>query len=360
MITFWTTRDNYGGVLQCFALQQILKNRGHDPFIIRYLPDSVYVKIKYFIKKLLGKQTANKKLKSTDERKFNEFKDKYINSTDKIYYNFKSLRDSPPEADAYICGSDQIWNYKAGDSFGYPWFLKFAPIGSKKIAFAASFGSVTPSKKFLHYITPLLSDFDYIGVRETVGKEICAKVGRADAEVICDPTLLMNKEDYLSLVPEHIQETVQPYVYNYFVGWDTDIPYQKIKEYSEERDLKLRFVASQGMGTLFQDKEAPTIPQWLYALSKAEVVFTNSFHGTIFAVLMKRPFVVFELSGSFSRMNSRINTLLSMLGLENRVYRETGPDFNSLANEKIDWLEVTKKLKACRMDAEDFLTKCGL
>lgn len=359
-MTFWTTNDNYGGVLQSFALQQVLKSRGHDPFIIRYLPDSLYVKIKYYIKKLLGKQTVNKHPESLDKRKFNEFKDRYINSTDTVYHSFKTLRDSPPEAATYICGSDQVWNYKACDSFGYPWFLKFAPEGSKKIAFAASFGAVLPNKRFLQYIAPLLSDFDHIGVREIVGQEICAKVGRSDAEVVCDPTLLMDKEDYLSLLPAHPEEAVQPYSYNYLVGWDASIPYQKIKKYSDDRGLKLRFVASQGMGGVFQDKEAPTIPQWLDAFSKADFVFTNSFHGTIFAILMERPFVVFELSRSFSRMNSRINTLLSMLGLEHRVYRPAGPDFNLLADNPIDWFKVKEKIKGCRRDAEEFLTKCGL
>jgi hypothetical protein len=362
IITF-KSGDNYGCTLQCFALLSFLKQNGHEPFLIEYQPNSFLLSLKRLGRIILGrtKPRSSKDKKSIKIRAFNRFYNDYIPSTKKIYKSYFELISSLPLADAYICGSDQIWNWRTYDSTGYPWFLKFAPKNTLKISYAASFGPATADPKFIEYIQPLLADFDFVSVRETEGQEICKIAGRKDTTLVCDPTLLLGKEDYCKLLNLNSIESpkTDSYGFCYMIGWKTDFPKDELVHFLEKKDLKLRFVASQGMEEIFPS-EYPTIPEWLNAYLNAELIITNSFHGTVFAILMQKPFITYGLAGHSAKMNSRVITLLRTLGLESRLTDGKTPSVDDVFSKKIDWSVVNEKIEILRGQSIQFLKNCGL
>ena len=130
IITYWDSNDNYGQILQCYALQKYLKDQMQSAFLIRYQPAA---KGKNVLKKMaesfslstwrkraervlnreeFARERELHKINSEANklRQFDDFRNEYIDSTEVVYRSLVELRDNPPKADIYVCGSDQIWN----------------------------------------------------------------------------------------------------------------------------------------------------------------------------------------------------------------------------------------------------------
>ena len=171
ILTFWNTPDNYGQMLQCYALQTFLRSQGHDTFLVRtgneWHPVSGFVsqlkdKIRsasrlrqyplYFAGKVVSNLAyllAHGKLKQyTVERDFDCFRKEYLHCSEKIY-SLEELKQNPPQADCFIVGSDQIWNTRDGI-----YFLSWADDIVRKIAYAASFGGLKGNQEFYDLIRP--------------------------------------------------------------------------------------------------------------------------------------------------------------------------------------------------------------
>jgi hypothetical protein len=328
IITFWQTKDNYGQILQCYALQQFLQKLGHEPILIRYMPSirkknfiwfiSLPIKILQIIVSPRNFLLSRKfrKLSKIREitnrihpRGFEEFKNKYIISTPQIFTNFDLYKDSPIY-DAYICGSDQIWG---GDPI---FFLDFVSNTKKRISYAASFNKINFSKRKVAEMKYWLSKFDLITVREKSGIELCKLMGRNDAVHVLDPTLLLNKKEYIKI--SATQNNSQKYIFLYLLGNDSDINLNIIYQYAENNGLLVKYIASQGRNDTYE-KIYPTIEEWLSLLDKASFVITNSYHALTFSIIFNKQFLIIPLCGLFSVMNTRIISLLSMLQLECRV-----------------------------------------
>jgi polysaccharide pyruvyl transferase WcaK-like protein len=230
-MTFWWSNDNYGQILQCYALQKYLRNMGHDAYLIKYNPANDFVKTPLWIKfvkainlarlvkylsYMLKKKLIYTKIENANkQRDFDGFRRKYIKQYEKEYFSYDELVSDPPEADIYIAGSDQIWNpnllsYKNTKNQTKAYFLDFVVPGKKRIAHAASFGKETLPDEFIQEITPLLHKFDYISVREKSGLDLCQQCGIDTAEWVPDPVVLLNVNDYRALYsgepmpkPEH-------------------------------------------------------------------------------------------------------------------------------------------------------------
>lgn len=327
ILTFCNSRDNYGQILQCFALQELLRNAGHNPFLIRYNEDrksaatdkgqkSVLRYLKHFrtyynLFWQQRKEEAYYQEESKHDRMFQKFIEEHITTSPNIY-NRQSISDCPPEADAYICGSDQIW----GGDLAY--YLNFVPTGRKKIAYAPSFGGVSDfTTAYQEQVKTCLQDFSFIGMREQSGVKTCQDIGISDAIKVCDPTLLLTKEDYCRLLPsERISE--KPYVLLYLLGAPTNINVKDVYKMAEQRGLEVKYIASQGQYDSFP-KIYPSITEWLRLIRDAELVITNSFHGTVFSLINTTPFITVPLIHSYKRMNTRITDFLTDIGLTNRI-----------------------------------------
>lgn len=325
IITFWDSDDNYGQQLQCFALQQYLREQGHEPFLIRYRPTpppasrikltKLFTYIAHFRQYFnfyLDKKRTQKyeNQNGVGQRDFEKFRRENLLMTQAVY-DSQMLMENPPEADAYICGSDQIWG---GDLMYY---MPFVPQSKLKISFAPSFGGTNPFATVnAKEIKRLLNEYKFISVREKSGAELLHKQGFVNAVQVPDPTLLPSIDVYDSIA----QETIPgKRAFIYLLGNRLCCGVEDIIEYINKKGMECTYVASQGQIDRFP-KQHLSIGEWINSIKKAELVITNSFHCVVFSLLYHRPFIFIPLAGSFARMNDRLYDILGKCGLENRIY----------------------------------------
>lgn len=208
VVTFWQSKDNYGQHLQSFALQTYLKKMGHEPFLIRYKENpqqsahfqlknicKYVTKMPTYIKFILNQRKEKQNAVVWQQQGGQEQRNLHGFLADNVMLTSimteQELLANPPQADAYICGSDQIW---AGPA---PYYLSFAPDDAKKIAYAPSLGGLTHFKsEYEAMMIRLMKRLDFIGMREQSGVEVCHRLGFKEAVKVVDPTLLLRKEDY--------------------------------------------------------------------------------------------------------------------------------------------------------------------
>lgn len=367
ILTFWKTEDNYGQLLQCYATQAYLHSLGHETFLVKaitgreYNPTfkgQLFSKLRtlyrlspypfYLAKRATASllyTLAHGKLKpDITNRGFEDFRKIYLNCTPKEY-TLEELTMTPPSADAFIVGSDQIWNTTTG-----LYFLSWVKEDILKVSMAASFGSRDYSDDFGSLITPWLQRFDLITVRENSGLEICSKCGIENSHLVPDPTLLLRADDYLKIASK--SRITQPYLFIYFLGTRTKINWKEIHAFAKSRNLKIVYVGSQGQEDKFH-KEEPTVNEWLSLMTNADYVITNSFHGTVFAIQFRKQFMVLPVTGVAERMNGRLTTLLNPLGLSDHIYS------NNLKNitMPIDYDDIFSTLDKGTDNAKNIFSK---
>lgn len=325
-VTFWWSEDNYGQLLQCYALLQFLKNEGHEAFLIRYRPCTSFSLLawgKRIIINLISKKrrAAFKKWKKIGEiveqdiklhpRHFEQFRRKYVPSTERVY-SYSDLKKDAPCADAYICGSDQIWSYPSP-----VYFLQFGGKSVKRVAYAPSLGGEVPDIRNLRRMKKYLKGFDFVSSREKSGAKVLNSLG-VEASVLPDPTLLLSSDTYAGISAPFDEK--EPYLLLYLLGNEISVDVSAIYDFAKEKNLKVRYVASQGRIDSFP-KEYPSIPEWLSLVRQAKYVVTNSFHGTVFCLQFNVPFLVLPAVKGFCRMNNRIYDLLDKYELRDRIYQ---------------------------------------
>lgn len=319
VITFWQSKDNYGQHLQSFALQTYLKKLGHEPFLIRYKEEpqqGAHFQFKNIIKYITRIPTytkfffAQRKEKQNvhtwqqqggqEQRNLHGFLADNVTITPVL--TEQELMSNPPQASAYICGSDQIWGGPA------PYYLSFAPEKAKKIAYAPSFGGLTHFKpEYEEMMKRLMARFDFIGMREQSGVEVCHRLGFKNAIKVVDPTLLLQKEDYDKI--KTIINKNKPYAFIYLLGNPTACPTETIIEYVKSRGLDYVYVPSQNRIDNYV-KLFASMGEWVGYLSSADLVITNSFHCTVFSLIYHCPFLTLKLNRGYERMNTRVEELL--------------------------------------------------
>lgn len=361
IITYWTSEENYGQILQIFALQYVFKRKGASPFLIRNvtgpLPQenksfsSFIISIKGYmsfcrIKDALMRRCKKQK-KEVDivKRGFQQFKDKYISQSIQTYTPIQ-LYKNPPIADIYICGSDQIWNFPNPILF-----LDWCPQGKPCYSYAASFGKDTIPQYQHRLYTSYLKRFAAISVREYSGIKICKKLEYNGIITNCiDPTLLLTKNDYMDTI-----KTQKPhnnsYLLLYLLGNEVQIDYEYIDSIALEKGLKILFVPSQGCCLNRYEAVYPSIEEMLGLINDASYIITNSFHGTVFSIIFNKQFYTIPLSGKDKRMNERLESLFQSLSLTNRYYNKE----NINTNINIDYEKVNKKLSELRAKSEFFI-----
>lgn len=347
IMTYWWASDNYGQLLQCYALQRYLRDLGHEAFIIRYNYNNEGIRIKvpvwkralkalnpvifykYFERKILRKRI----LEINKVREFDVFRSKYISLSNDFYAKYENLRVAPPEADAYIVGSDQVWNFSFADFSGvknvvHAYMLDLGRENVKRLSYAASWGVSAISDDLRKEITPLLKKFDYVSVREQKGLDLCKQCGVDNAEWVCDPTLLLDAESYRTLYRENeIRKPQKKYIFVYMLNNQYEFNLDSIYRFAKERNLDVIFVT----GNYKAEKRKlfyATIPEWLYLIDNAEYVISNSFHCAVFSILFKKQFGVVKLSGIHSGMNTRLDSLFDLFSISERYIRDD--DFSIL------------------------------
>ena len=331
--------ENYGGMLQAYALQRYVKNLGYECKIISN--DFIYAnnahidkkktmlnKLKVFVKNpfkyLKRRQIMRSHLSERTLKRayFREFLDKNIEIDYTGYSSYEQYVENPPEYDVYLSGSDQIWNPNLYSKSGY-YFCDFAPEGAKRISFASSIGVSTITGEQVAFMKRYLNKMDVISTRETDGSKIVSEITGKDIRTVIDPTLLLNGEQWLEIASKPLVD--RPYIFCYLFGERDYI--SKVKE--QVRKLTglelvcIPYVAREMGGDDTKIFEAGPA-EFVSLIKNAELVLTDSFHATAFSINLKTPFLSlcrFAKSDTKS-MNSRLNTILGLVGLEDRLIDE--------------------------------------
>ncbi len=358
---------NYGGILQAYALQQVLKGLGHNvttinrdyivklPLKTRYL---IYLKRgfeHYILRKnviVFPDREENKTLNIVRQHT-NIFIEKHIHCTNIKWFN----QLEPTDYDCLVVGSDQIWRYIYNYFFpGYNnAFLDFAKDWNvKRIAYAASFGTDEweYSPEETAECSTLAKMFDAISVREASAVEICKERLGVEATHLLDPTMLLTAEEYIKL----FQETKTPKSTGNLMCY--------ILDRNEETNKITGLVSSQKGLTAFhtnsrvedgnapiEERVQPPVENWLRGFYDAEFVITDSFHACVFSILFNKPFIVY---GNKERGMARFNSLLSIFNLQERLVA-TPQEAQRIINKAIDWKNVNTTLNKWREKSNKFL-----
>ncbi len=305
--------DNFGAVLQAYALQQTLNALGAESSFVSF-SDKAKKQETYFPTKgptaLFAQRIVSEGKKR--EELFRCFREKYMNCS--MDYDLHDKASVNNDYDCFIAGSDQIWNFRI-PGVDERFFLTFAE-DRKKYSYATSFGSEEFPEKGKPWCSEQLNSFQKISVRESSGQQIVKELTGRDAEVSLDPTLLLSKEDWLKIASDPGEK---PYYLLFMVKYDPGL-HKKAKEKAEADGVELRTVTAAFMPQCgFPAWSQVSVNDWVGLMAHSGGTFTNSFHGTAFSLLFERPVSVAGNEGELAKRNGRLEDLLKKAGLENAM-----------------------------------------
>lgn len=340
ILTFWWSADNYGQLLQAYALQAYLRAQGHDAYLIRYKWEKDFTPSPLALRLLKAcnpvllfrffstrrRIRAAKQEQAAFDRGFDAFRDRYIAQSPRVYNSWTELCEDPPEADCYIVGSDQVWNFGATPlarcrSAVHAYFLDFGKPETARLSYAASWGRVMLPEEYAREIAPLLSRFRYVSVREESGVSLCVQCGFPGARWVRDPTLLLDAEAWRALYKENeLRKPAGRYLFLYMLGNECDFDIETVYRFARERNLQVVYVTGNSVVDR-REKWFATIPEWLFLVDHAEYVVTNSFHCCVFSILFGKRFCVVPLTGNAAGMNARMDSLFELFRIKPRWFR---------------------------------------
>lgn len=311
--------DNHGARLQCYALVKHLQQQGHEVEVIDYRPDymrgpaalwywpgsNLRAWIKLFLQYFLRKKNLKRHIC------FESFSKKWIPLT-KIYWSIDELRKDPPKADLFLAGSDQIWNttFSNGTDPGY--YLDFGPNNVRRESFAASFATEELEQSAVSFVKEHLMCFDRITVREQSALKILKELG-FEGELQEDPVFLLTAEQWNEVADGTGEGEKYVLVYDFYLGDDIK---QKAQEIAREQGLKIFAICHEALP--YADKNfVYSGPETFVSLIKhASYVVSNSFHGTVFAMIYNIPFCVINRPDG---LNVRMRDLLKRKNMLDRL-----------------------------------------
>jgi len=373
-VAVFTLNDykNYGNRLQNYAVYKILSSLGCDAKTVilrknkRFLqrikqilgnsPVEVWCKLlKNILLDILVNinailNTENSRIATTREDNFKRFTQKYSPTVDYgLYDPEKNIypKELTEDFDYFVVGSDQVWNLWNG-LFPEPVnFLPFAP-KEKCISFAASFGYPNVHEHLKAKFSKCLSGIGHISVREESGAKIVRELTGADALVVADPTMTLNKEEWLEIatIPDGLPD--KPYLLTFFLGNVTKQYSEIINEVTGDNRLELIKLNDK------RDTIRYTAPpdEFLGYINNAEIVFTDSFHCLAFSILFGKPFVAFERKGEEEKMFTRIENLLKLVKMESRTSNKVRFDETLF---DLDFSEANKIIESERRKSVSFI-----
>lgn len=363
------TGYNYGSLLQAYSTQTVLQQLGYKPRLLwdkEGLIKGRDVRVKKIIamafraliqpkviKEGLAsyKSANNQSVLDESKEKFDEFTKCYLKIERYSYSKLKKIA-STKEYHAFVCGSDQIWNSKA--MYVDPlYYLKFAP-NHKKIAYAPSFGKEEIPDYNRKKIKKYLQDFKNLSIREQKGKELIKELINKDVPVLIDPTLLIDSEHWTGLSKSL---SIEPYVLFYFLCEPSKETIEKLKKIEKYLGKKVIVIPSisDWHNELHKVENMPAGPlEFISLIKNADFVCTDSFHGMAYSINLNIPFLAFKRNyGKASDQSSRISSLLSILGLEDRFVNDRELNLENI--NVVNFIKVNKILSEEREKGLQYL-----
>ena len=304
---------NYGNRLQNYALQEVLNSLGFDVQTLRIIRDKRKNKYKFYFREI--KRWGTRPIRTYYEKQrhsiFVEFSSRYIAETKTIYYLDDDLSKLNSYFDYFIVGSDQVWNPNM-NKVSPLFFLEFADT-SKRIAYAPSFGISELPYEVIPSYKKWIDAIPYLSVREDDGAKIIKYLTGRDVSVLVDPTLLLTKKEWLNIARAASNKPTKEYLLMYFLGQVSEDCQKQINEVANSKGLKII-----NLGDIKEREIYCTGPsEFIDYINNCSILCTDSFHGVVFAIIMRKPFIVYERKGIES-MYSRINTILDKFDLNER------------------------------------------
>lgn len=347
---------NYGSILQAYATQKIVESCGFDCEVIDYItPQRTKRAIKKQYKAKGFKGYLHKFLRNFSlilkRKSFGSFIKKNLKLSSEQYIDINDLRKSPPQADIYMVGSDQVWNSYYNEGIDEGFFLNFGNEDIRRIAFVSSFGKEELDMSEKVRTKELLLKFNSISVREQSAQNIIMDLGLEKPEILIDPTLQISAEDWRSIASLRLLS--KPYLLLMLLYNEDNGATDYAKKIAHEKGLILvklswDLVKDKRVDKLFTHRK----PQdFLSLFDNASFVVTNSFHGLAFSINFNKQFVVVKRN----QFNSRIDSLLSLTGLTDRLIEPLKNGDNDIANEIIDYTLVNNIIAKEREKARLYL-----
>lgn len=349
---------NYGGILQCYALQTVLERMGYEVSVIEKKTKPVRLPLrlmpfcygKRILRNLIGhkcpvfyEQRYNR-IQHVIRQNTDVFIDQYIHL--KRYQSFSNINEE--EYDAIVVGSDQIWRPKYFDVDKIEnAYLKFAEKWNiKRVSYAASFG--TDEWEYTAEQTSecgrLLKMFDAVSVRENSAIFSCKQYFDIEVQQTLDPTLLLEKEDYIKLFETRNTPKSKGNLLCYILD-ESDEKKEIIQRIANEKGLNPFNVTAKiyDETVSLNERIQPPLEQWLRGFYDADFVVTDSFHACVFSIIFQKQFIVL---GNKCRGLDRFNSWLTFLSLKERLINSLY-DYDahiSILNENIDYISIKQKL----------------
>jgi len=342
--------NNYGAVLQAYSLVSSLRGMGHDANVLDYWPkrriddaSSLWMKDRFYKPvSLVHNFLTAVNYSSFKKRRLNfkSFRDNVLVKTERVYRTISEILKQPPDSDIFITGSDQVWNPETGVDPVY--FLDFVnSIGGKSIAYAPSIGLPNIPTKYQKEMARLINGIDYLSSRERRGSEIIKELTGRNASTVVDPVFLQTPKEWLSIASEP------------FISGEYILVYAvRRREHMEKEVARLKkrlglpvvmIVGTNpaARGFMPADKvlwdAGPK--EFISAFANASFICTNSFHGTAFSLIFKKPFYSF----SHTQGDSRASSILERADLKDRLIQP---------NQQLIWGNEYKSNPGQRLEDE--------
>lgn len=360
---------NYGGILQNYAMHVVLKRLGHEPITIdrhnRKKFKSFGVALLSFVKRnvlaTLGKDVptmwnpfcSDEDMKILSEN-MRHFVDDNITCTERIYSDDLERIDKKYLFDAYVVGSDQVWL----DAYCPNSFLDFVERKNvKMIVYAASSGPniFFKNEVKLSLCKKLVKNFVGVSVREQFLVDLCKNYMNCDAQLVLDPVLLLDCEDFLPLI--HKDDVGDDFVFSFLLDESNEkndvasfvcrcLGLESVCCKPEEKYVK-------GVTKNIEICKNPPVDYWLSCVKNSRFVVTDSFHCVVFSIVFRKNFLVVA---NKKRGVKRIESLLTLLGLENRLV-DADSVCDDLVQMRVNYDLVYEKIERMRICSMDFLRR---
>lgn len=361
--------NNYGGIIQAYALQKVISNLGHETYLINYhypVPSTLKIfknKIVRWIKTYIA---FKKNLVIYPDYYQNlaiskltlDFIDKEINPKTQKLYSFNELEQLNSELDVFIVGSDQVWRPIYTPNVNH-YFFDFLHNTKTRIAYAASFGTDNweYSAQKQSECKKLIKKFKAVSVRENSAIDMCRERFGIEAIQTLDPTMLLNKNEYLQLCNKYQADKINANLFSYILD-ETKENNEVIETVSDKLGLVSFRVMAKSFDKNFNiqnvDYVFPSVIKWIKAFDDAHFVITDSFHGCVFSIIFNKPFIVI---GNKQRGLARFYSLLNQFELTDRLILSIAELNDEVVDRKIDWDKVNAILNKNKNVSLQFLTE---
>ena len=306
--------DNYGAVLQAYALKQFLCDQGYEAHCVDYRPDYLAEKCRPFSSKRLSSKIAGKGLLRNFVKEiflYRVLQKRHLRFEEFRQKKLSLLPIDEENIDCYIVGSDQVWNYSI--THGDRHFMGDIPnVASCVIAYAASMEARLAEDQ-MEKFRKQLENFKSISVREDNLKCFLKSAFGQDSELVVDPTFLLSAKEWLQVSVPY-RDYDNDYIFMYGFGF-TEQTKKAVRVFANKCGLKIVLLtASIKLKREYCNDISPE--QFVYLVGHAKYVVTNSFHGTAFSIILGKKFI--ELPHPSLKKNIRVENLLELSGIRSQ------------------------------------------